>query len=336
MDGDHRVQWGKDWRTATYDGETTQVNLPCRKCVGCGESIARDWSVRCFHEALLHTEKWFDAVARITTSVPKSCIVTLTYNDEHLLHDRCLDHSVIQRFLKRIRIRRSRAHARAKRPGKPPPLRYFGCGEYGGKTFRPHYHFIIYGESFDDRYHLTDRGKDLAGSFTLDELWSQCPCQEEPCRKLAPTNIGRATVDSFTFAGASYVAGYVAKKSVTEGIHLGPIKETVSNGTTRFIPIAPEYRRMSTHPGLGAKWILKPENLAQVYSEDSVRIGPWRFHPPKYYDTLLQKEAPRLVGDIIANRLDGQSQTAQIWSQERCSAAEKIKLADLQLRRDSL
>lgn len=30
------------------------------------------------------------------------------------------------------------------------PIRYFGTGEYGSKTQRPHYHFIIFGLKLDD------------------------------------------------------------------------------------------------------------------------------------------------------------------------------------------
>lgn len=327
MDGEHLIHWGKDWRTAEHVFGQTVVNLPCRRCIGCNQASAREWAIRAFHEAQLHTQHWTDDSTGITTEIPNSSVLTLTYNDDHLPRDGCLDHSHLQKFLKRLRTRRGRAHRAAGRPGPAPKIRYFCCGEYGGKTHRPHYHIVIFGESFDDRYPQDAKN---FGSFEVDELW-----RSRLSPKSTPTNIGRATVDTFTFAGASYVAGYVAKK--TQGSHQGPTQiSRDSSGTIRITPIQPEYRKMSTHPGIGAEWILKPENLASVYSEDVVKIGEWQFHPPKYYDKLLEEKRPDLVGDIIANRHDGMSKQAEEWSPDRCASAELIALADLQLRRDSL
>ncbi len=93
---------------------------------------------------------------------------------------------------------------------------------------------------------------------------------------------------------------------------------------------------MSTHPGLGAEWILQPQNLEYVYATDSVKISKWTFHPPIYYDKLLQRHRPDLVADIKANRNANLSKTAEEWGPERCAAAETIALSSLQQRRDSL
>lgn len=320
MDGDHRLQWTKDWRWAyLQDGETV-VNVPCRQCIGCNIGTQREWSIRCFHEAQLHTEFYEEPVTKVTTEIPNNCVVTLTYNDEHLPEDGLLKHDDFQRFMKRLRKRRL---AR----GDKSPVRYFMCGEYGGKTHRPHYHTILFGESFDDRYNHDDEHQ---SSYELDEIWTQ-----KTDAMAVATNIGIATVDCFSFAGAAYVAGYVAKKHVPG--HLGPIRETVqADGTRIFLPIAPEYRKMSTHPGLGAEWILKPENLAAVYENDCVKIAEWTFHPPAYYDTLFQRTYPKLFTDVLANRYNGMSQHAEDWSQQRCASAEIIAFRDLQQRRDSL
>ncbi len=323
-DRQQTLQWGKDWRNL-YDGESV-VNIPCRKCIGCQEGQKRDWSVRCFHEALMHSHHWTDPDTKITTEIPNSSIVTLTYNDEHLPADGCLHHEDFQRFMKRLRKRRSdQADTR--------PVRYFMCGEYGGKSLRSHFHAIIFGESFDDRYSVVEGNKTHQMSYELDSLWTQSS------HGRPPSNMGRATVDSFSFAGAAYVAGYVAKK-ITSGQN-GPMEDTFSPDGVRVIrPIAAEYRKMSTGrvsgSGLGGPWILKPENLAAVYSEDCVKISNWTFHPPRYYDTLFKRTDPLLWADILENRLDGQSKTAEEWSPERCASAELLALSNLQLRRDSL
>ena len=72
--------------------------------------------MRCNHEASLYSVNSF---------------VTLTYDDEHLPGDQCLDHRDFQLFMKRLR--------------KRFPSRFFMCGEYGGLNGRPHYHSILFG-----------------------------------------------------------------------------------------------------------------------------------------------------------------------------------------------
>lgn len=289
-------------------------------------ATAREWSIRAFHEAQLHDQHWLDVDSGITTQIGNSSVITLTYDEEHLPADRLLDHSIFQRFMKRLRSRRARR-------GSDKPVRYFMCGEYGGLTQRPHFHSIIFGESFDDSYTEVSRdGQVNRMSHELDDLWSQ------PAHKGAPpTKIGRATVDSFSFAGACYVAGYIAKKTSCEGPS-GPQLEVVDSdtGVVRYVSAAPEYRKMSTHPGLGADWITQPQNLERVYSSDSIEISSWKFHPPRYYDVLLERYRPDLVDDLKRRRREGSADHADTWSPERCSSAEKLVLSQLQQRRDSL
>lgn len=307
-------------------GHESRLNIPCRNCLGCNAATARDWSVRCFHEAQLHTTNWRDEDTQIVTQIPNSSVVTLTYDEEHLPIDGLLHHDDFQRFAKRMRFRRSTT-------GNPKPIRYFMAGEYGGRTARPHFHAIIFGEAFDDRYSEQSRdGQVNQMSYELDKLWSQ------PASKNAPsTKIGRATVDDFTFAGAAYVAGYVAKKSNTNG-PAGPMTEQIdADGVVTYVCDQPEYRRMSTRPdGLGAKWLLKPENLVKVYENDCINISAWTFHPPRYYDTLLERHRPDLIGEVKAKRQSGMGKSAEQWSPDRCAAAERIAIESLQQRRDLL
>lgn len=93
---------------------------------------------------------------------------------------------------------------------------------------------------------------------------------------------------------------------------------------------------MSTHPGLGADWILQPENMVRVYTDDYIKISEWTFHPPKYYDLLLNRERPDLVQDVARKRRLGLHRNAEEWGKDRCAAAEIICLSQLQQRRDSL
>ena len=274
--------------------------------MGCTEGEKRDWSVRAFHEALSHTQKWTDPDTKVTTAVPQSSIVTLTYDEENLPPDGYLHYSDFQLFIKKLRR------------SKPKGLRMYMCGEYGGKTSRPHFHSVIYGYSFDDRYADDDKNQQ---SYELDEIWGK----------------GRATVDDFTYAGAAYVAGYVSKKMNTYGL-LRPHHATLNKQTNRLEmkEIAPEFRKMSTHPGLGHDYIMAGNRLEKIYESDQVKVGEWTFHPPRYYDTLFKRKYPKEWPRILAKRQQGQIEAAETWSPERCAAAEAIQFRSVQRRSDSL
>lgn len=121
------------------------VLVPCGKCIGCRLERARQWSVRCMHEASLHDE---------------NCFVTLTYDDASVPKDGSLRPRDMTLFLKRLRERLG-------------PFRYFQCGEYGGKLERPHHHALLFGLNFPDRVFWN---KKLTTSVILDDTWSLGKC----------------------------------------------------------------------------------------------------------------------------------------------------------------
>lgn len=129
------------------------VLIPCGKCLSCRMSIARDWSFRC--ECELQS---FGGVASF---------LTLTYNDNHLRFDStgrpCLFKDDYQRFIKRLR--KSLVGNR---------ISYFGCGEYGSKSARPHYHFILFGYVPSDLYHfgMSPKGYPILRSPKVESLWT--------------------------------------------------------------------------------------------------------------------------------------------------------------------
>lgn len=335
MRGDHTYDFSGDWKDARYlDGETV-VNVKCRHCIGCNLRKQAEWSVRAFHEAQIHNAHWTDEETNITTEIANNTVITLTYDDAHLPMTHITEqgkehhsptgfllHHDFQKFLKRLR------HWRTRKLGLTEKVAYLMCGEYGGKTHRPHYHAVIFNHTFADPYTETT-GQTM--SQELDWLWSQ-PAPGD----YYPTKIGRATIDTYSYAGGAYVAGYVAKKSVLKG-HQGPTADiTDEHGTRRIIPLRPEYQKSSTHPGLGADWIRIPSNMKEIYSQDKVRISNFTYPVPNYYDKIMLAERPDLFGDIKANRLAKVGETSKEWTPDRCAAAEKICLDKLQQRRDSL
>ena len=108
------------------------LDVPCGRCIGCRLDKARDWALRCNHEASLYSAGL------------NNCFLTLTYDDAHLPKD----HS-----LKKIHFRK---FIRALRKKTKQKIRYYMCGEYGNATeannwiARPHYHAILFGYQFPD------------------------------------------------------------------------------------------------------------------------------------------------------------------------------------------
>lgn len=98
--------------------------VPCGSCAFCLATKRSDWALRLHYEGRKHIVKKF---------------ITLTYADAHL-HFKGgvsqLDKRDVQLWLKKVR-----------RTGAK--VRYFAVGEYGSKTFRPHYHVLLFGDVSD-------------------------------------------------------------------------------------------------------------------------------------------------------------------------------------------
>lgn len=98
--------------------------VPCGICAFCCATKRSDWALRIHYESRRHVVKKF---------------VTLTYADANLRWKggvSQLDKRDVQLWLKRVR-----------RTGAT--VRYYAVGEYGSKTFRPHYHVLLFGDVSD-------------------------------------------------------------------------------------------------------------------------------------------------------------------------------------------
>lgn len=165
------------WSEKTSSREYPSFKLPCGKCLECRLEYAREWAVRCIHEAEMH---------------PKNSFITLTYRDSELKSPK-LVYSDFQLFMKKLRKLQN------------DPIGVFVTGEYGEITKRPHWHAILFGfEPSDKVYHrTTDLGDRIFKSKTLDKVWGK----NDP--ETRPTEIGEVT-----FKSAGYCARYAAKKLV--------------------------------------------------------------------------------------------------------------------------
>lgn len=256
------------------------MTVPCGQCIGCRLERSRQWAIRCMHEASLHEQ---------------NCFLTLTYRDEDLPSDRSLDVKDFQDFMKRFR----------KRVGVP--LRYYHCGEYGEKYFRPHYHACIFGYDFPDKvlFKRTPGGDALFKSDLLSSLWPK----------------GFCTIGNVTFESAAYVARYITKKIT--GKDASEHYVHICEDTGEINKIRPEYTTMSRRPGIAADWFRKFSG--DVYPSDSVVVRGKEMRPPKFYDSMYEMEYPSDYEKIKKRRKKNALKHADNCTPDRLEVREKIQ-----------
>lgn len=229
---------------------TTRISfkLPCGRCIGCRMEKARQWGIRCVHEAKL----W-----------PSSYFVTLTYADEFLPPGGSLSLRDVQLFMKRLR--------KWRKSTKSDPLRFFLGGEYGDENKRPHYHALLFNVRFPDLKFLAKnaRGEDLFTSGVLSSLWS---VDGQP--------MGHVSLGAVTFDSAVYCAKYALKK-VTGDLADSHYEVFDSDGVVH--QRRPEFAVMSRRPGIGHGYYEKYGQ--EVRDHDSIVINGREVRPPRFYDS---------------------------------------------------
>lgn len=216
--------------------------IACGQCLGCRLDHAKLWQGRCLMEMQDHDNTFY---------------LTLTYDNEHLplkskycheyVDDRTgevmsvlvstLSLDDVQRWKKRL------AKAWSKRSEKP--LRFYGCGEYGDTTMRPHYHFLVFGLDLSDD-ELVFYKNSKAGKYTYS-LYN--------CEWLEKTwGNGNVIIGRGSYESAGYIARYVLKKrgSVDKQLYL-------DNG------LMPPFINMSRRPGIGLPFL---ERVSEVIVND--------------------------------------------------------------------
>lgn len=107
------------------DDNNVGQSFPCGKCPKCLARRASSWSFR-----LMQQDKHSDS----------SLFITLTYDTKHVPITEAgymsLRKRDVQLFFKRLR--------KLQNGNQRSPIKYYVCGEYGGRTERPHYHALIF------------------------------------------------------------------------------------------------------------------------------------------------------------------------------------------------
>lgn len=252
--------------------------IPCGKCYACRINYAAEWASRVMLESEYYENNYW---------------VTLTYNESHVPINTDTGHNSllpkdVTLFIKRLR----KYMSDRKRIGS---CRYFYCGEYGGITYRPHYHLILldcplntndfYGAFIDPHWF-----KEHWHSREIDQLWSEV-LPGLPNKKENKTNMGMSEVTPLEWSNAAYTARYCMKKIFEENMLYDQWE------------VNKEFVNMSN--GIGK--IYYEDHKDEIWRTDSIvmktvkgNIGNAR--PPKYFLDQLKKEDPERANWILERR----------------------------------
>lgn len=104
-----------------YILKDTGTPVPCGKCPACLSRRASGWSFRLRQQEKVSTSAQFLTLTYNTAYVPITDNGYMTLDKKH-----------VQLYMKRLR------------KVNKEKLKYYTCGEYGGRTMRPHYHQILF------------------------------------------------------------------------------------------------------------------------------------------------------------------------------------------------
>lgn len=274
--------------------EDRPVFLPCNHCVGCRLEYSRQWAMRCMHEARCSDE---------------SAFVTLTYEDGKVPYGGSLVKAELSAFCKRLHNRLLRSRGRG--------IRYYGAGEYGDKTARPHYHVLVFGHVFKDRRvwrRETATQSALYSSAELSSLWPD----------------GFSLFGDVTFDSAAYTARYCMKK--VTGPDAWQAYQKIDPSTGEIFQLEPEGAVMSK--GIGREWFERYG--CHAYALDEVIVNGRPAKPPRYYDGKFEIIDTRAYNLVKAKRRSAARLKVADDTPERRRVKEVVLEAKLKLGARSL
>lgn len=230
------------------DSNSEYISIPCGKCIGCRLDYSRTWADRCMLESQYHKNNWF---------------LTLTYDNDHLPEQRpgspvhSLQKRDMQLFMKRLRKRFPN-----------DKIRFFGCGEYGSKSCRPHYHLLLFGVPFED---LVLFKRDLTNNYLY--FISDCVSSLWP--------FGHHLITELTWETCAYTARYIVKKQKGKNAQ---VYEDYN--------FEPEFVLMSRKPGIAKQWFEDHPDIVHQSHYIKTSKGSKIVKSNKYFDNLFDIEYP--------------------------------------------
>lgn len=276
-----------------------EIQIPCGSCIGCRMDYSRSWMGRITKEATLYQN---------------NCFLTLTYNNENLPTKDTINKETgelitghplvkkhVQDFIKRLR-RQYEYHFGHK------GIRFYACGEYGGRTGRPHYHLAMFNIDttvFGDIKLIGNnkQGDALFTSKTIERIWGK----------------GFITIGDLTPQSAAYIARYMLKKQKGKG------KEWYYESKG----IVSEYTSMSNKPGISRVWY--EEHKDEYWISDKLYIPqknktPQEVKTPTYFDKLLEKEKGIEALEEVKQRRQARAKAQKALKMANTSLSESEQL----------
>lgn len=298
-DADHVERSGETWKEA-YDKRVSPyaekvvhkyVEIPCGQCTGCRLQYSREWADRCMLEMREHEHNWF---------------LTLTYDEEHLPVEEVFDPATGECFDFATLVKRDLQlfWKRLRKAVEPEKIRYYACGEYGDKTFRPHYHAIVFGLKLDDLQHYKYDGRfNYYNSPLLRQTWQK----------------GEVIVANACWESAAYVARYVMKK-----------QKGNTKGVYDDLSIEPEFVTMSRKPGLSRNYF--DVKGVELFDFDRIYLDTGssskEFVPPRYYKRLFDELDPEEARRRSEKRME--VATARMLSKRKQTSVSYLDMLEIE------
>jgi hypothetical protein len=155
----------------TLKVKDVEFPVRCGKCLPCKKRRRNEWSLRLEHEYLFSDSAYFITLTYDDLNVPyhywqnkykykihpitKKKIVVKRWKEIVRTDKPTLNRKDVQDYIKRIRNAQTKYYK-----GKaviPKKIRYYLCAEYGDKTYRPHYHIILFNYDVDNIIELDNK-----------------------------------------------------------------------------------------------------------------------------------------------------------------------------------
>lgn len=252
--------------------------VPCGQCIECRLAKSREWANRIICESVLSRNNMF---------------LTLTYDDKHLPKGRGSFATLVPDHLKKFcKDLRRYCEYHFNHTG----IRFYGAGEYGSTSLRPHYHICLFNLPDDlirqNIYYKKSFNGDLYfNNPILEQIWDR----------------GYAVAADLCYKSAAYVARYTVKK----------ISGKAAADHYAILGIEPEFARMSRRPGIGRDFFEKHKD--EIYETDSLYLpSVGKQSPSKYFDKLYALENPEVMESIRGTRV----MTAELQEQYKLSKTD--------------
>lgn len=255
-----KVRWSVKM---TKEEKIDCIPFPCGICLHCKINKRRVWTHRILLEQKCHAY---------------SCFVTLTYSDQNIPLKIQYQPKVnvinplikkdLQNYIKRLRNRTD------------IPIRYYAVGEYGDKTWRPHYHIVIFGLSA------------CLHESIIKEAW------KKQLKPIGHIHLGQLNKDT-----AKYITGYI-------------IKKLTKNTDPRLKGLSPEFMLCSRgkEGGIGLPYVklLASRINTFKYKEDAIIDKLYHEKKPLPLGGYLTRKLSELTNvseKALNNRFDEYCQT---------------------------